>query len=163
MMGQKDYIAMTPNGRIYLPTAIFLEDFSSSGVREDLVALFIHEMVHVWQYQLGYSVKLAGVLETPLGMVFGFGYNYTIKFGAKLSDFSMEAQGNILADYALYLFYGSAQYSSRKQRGKQPYSRTELEVLLKDFLANPSDKCNLPRPNNSLYEAEPNSAISITR
>jgi hypothetical protein len=49
---QPDNTAMTPNGEIYFNPSRFKEDFSLSTPRDQ--HWLMHEMVHVWQYQLGY-------------------------------------------------------------------------------------------------------------
>lgn len=67
--GQGERTAMTPNGKMYYPDAVYSSDFSSQampGDRETVAGashLFIHEMMHVWQYQKGYSVKLRGLFS----------------------------------------------------------------------------------------------------
>ena len=48
---QPDNTAMTPNGELYFNPTRFKEDFSLAD--EGDKHWFIHEMVHVWQYQLG--------------------------------------------------------------------------------------------------------------
>ncbi|UUZ53048.1 hypothetical protein LP419_29235 [Massilia sp. H-1] len=53
----------------------------------------MHEMVHVWQYQLGYPVRLRGAVRV------GLSYDYELAPDKHLSDFNMEAQGDLLADY----------------------------------------------------------------
>lgn len=67
--GQGERTAMTPNGEMYYPDAVYSSDFSSQsmpGERETVAGashLFIHEMMHVWQYQKGYAVKLRGLFS----------------------------------------------------------------------------------------------------
>jgi hypothetical protein len=51
--------AVTPNGELYFVGDRFSQDFSVDDKYEQ--HWFIHEMVHVWQYQLGMNVKLRGV------------------------------------------------------------------------------------------------------
>lgn len=61
--------AMTPDGEMYYPDAVYSPDFSSRPIpgSYETVArashLFIHEMTHVWQYQRGYLVKLHGLFS----------------------------------------------------------------------------------------------------
>ena len=53
----------------------------------------MHEMVHVWQCQLGYPVKLRGAIRL------GLSYEYVLATDKRLSDYNMGAQGDVLADY----------------------------------------------------------------
>ncbi len=67
--GQGERTAMTPNGEMYYPDAVYSSDFSSQsmpGERETVAGashLFIHEMMHVWQYQKG--MQLSCVVYFP--------------------------------------------------------------------------------------------------
>ena len=59
---QNDNTVMTPNGEIYFPKGLYRDDFSNLASQyASLRHLFIHEMVHVWQHQLGYSVMIKGL------------------------------------------------------------------------------------------------------
>ena len=157
---QRDDTVMTPNGEIYFPTPLYKDDYSDSSITQNFKHLYIHEMVHVWQYQLGYPVKIAGLLESS----WGHGYDYTLEQNTKLSDYPMEAQGNIIADYAMYLFFNQPTYYSRSYFGKPAYSLAELQAVLIDFINNPSDKGNLPKMAKSGFcEAEPNSFNCFTQ
>ncbi len=60
---------MTPRGEIHFPTDSFLPDFSDPTVTPADRVWFIHEMGHVWQFQLGYGVTWAGV---QLGLTGGY-------------------------------------------------------------------------------------------
>ena len=68
---QPDDVAMTPNGEIYFNPKHFKEDFALGAFSDAL--WFMHEMVHVWQHQLGYPVRLRGArhrgqrVELPTG------------------------------------------------------------------------------------------------
>ena len=72
---------MTPDGEIYFHESEYREDFSIAQPIDK--NWFMHEMVHVWQYQLGYPVALRGAIR------FGLNYTYFLKRGKKLSDFNM--------------------------------------------------------------------------
>jgi len=135
---QPDNVVMAPNGEIYFPDRYYRDDFDNGNYSD--VHLFIHEMTHVWQYHLGFWVKPQG-----LGSAFGYGYNYTIKPGMKLSDFRMEGQANIIADYAMYVFFASATSSySGRNFGKPAPKFNDLKAVLKNFINNPHDRSNLP-------------------
>lgn len=61
------------------------------------MALLIHEMCHVWQYQnLNYRWYKAGIEHVKFGKST---YSYNIEDHNKLTDFRYEQQGDIMADY----------------------------------------------------------------
>ena len=126
--------AMTPNGSIYFHHSCFLPDYA----RGDPPAQhwFMHEMVHVWQHQLGYPVRLRGAIRL------GLSYRYDLREGATLADYNMEAQGDLLADYFVlrYLDQPGAMRQSRYRN-----SLALFERVLADFLRNPADRNNLHR------------------
>ena len=81
---------MTPNGSMYFHHSCFLPDYTRGD--PPVVHWFLHEMVHVWQHQLGYAVRLRGAVRI------GLPYDYDLAPGKTLADFNMEAQGDLLAD-----------------------------------------------------------------
>jgi hypothetical protein len=126
--------AMTPNGRMYFHHSCFLDDYSAG----DVVARrwFMHEMVHVWQHQLGYPVRLRGAVRI------GLDYHYRLRAGATLADFNMEAQGDLLADYFVLKHLGDP----HGLRWGEHAGKLELfEEVLGQFLADPASRANLPR------------------
>ena len=131
---QNDDTAMTPNGEMYFNTKRFKEDFATSTFGERL--WFMHEMVHVWQHQLGYAVMLRGAIRV------GLPYNYTLDPGKRLGDYNMEAQGNVLSDYWALKTYGKPPYISQM---KHIDDLPLYEKVLERFIADPADKSNLPQ------------------
>jgi hypothetical protein len=130
---QPDNTAMTPNGEIYFNPKRFKEDFSLAA--ESDRHWFMHEMVHVWQYQLGYPVMLRGAIRI------GLSYEYDLAADKTLGDYNMEAQGDLLADYfALKVLQLPEVMSQYKYRNALPL----FETVLARFLANPADTDNLP-------------------
>jgi len=126
--------AMAPNGRLYFHHSCFLDDFAASGVHAR--HWFLHEMVHVWQHQLGYPVRLRGAVRI------GLDYRYRLRAGATLDDFNMEAQGDLLADYFVLKILGNP----GAMRWRDNADRLDLfEAVLGDFLATPASRANLPR------------------
>lgn len=131
--------AVTPNGHMYFPKACFSDDFSTQDLGMQM--WFMHEMTHVWQYQLGYWVKTRGALRI------GLGYGYTLAHDHRLCHYNMEAQGNLLADYFALKCLGSAgqpHLYEHKYR-THPDALALFEAVLADFLDNPANKRNLPR------------------
>lgn len=131
---QPDNVAMTPNGEMYFNPSYFLEDFSNSPRTGDDL-WFMHEMVHVWQYQLGYPVARRGAFRV------GLSYEYTLATGKTLSDYNMEAQGNILADYWAIKTYPNPPVLNERKHAKDI---ALYRTVLRAFIANPSDTANLP-------------------
>lgn len=133
---QHPHVAISPNGNIYFTAARYLEDFSASTPRDQ--HWFIHEMTHVWQYQLGYPVLLRGAIRLFLR------YDYVLDANRRLSDYDMEAQGELLADYFALRFLGNPQ--AMGANGKVHSGELWLyERVLRDFLPDPARKAHLPR------------------
>jgi hypothetical protein len=126
--------AMTPNGSIYFHPSCFLPDYAASDAPGK--HWFMHEMVHVWQHQLGYPVRLRGALRI------GLAYHYELREGATLADYNMEAQGDLLADYYA-LKYLHKPGVMREQR--YHHSLVLYESVLAQFIANPGSRVNLHR------------------
>ncbi|AMO94543.1 zinc protease domain protein [Collimonas fungivorans] len=139
--------AMTPNGEMYFPKDYYKPDFST--LDDTFRIWFIHEMTHVWQYQLGYSVKWGGIKIQIKG-----GYKYApgqdtprayvydpAKDGDKsMTDFNMEQQGDLVSHYfdAVYLSENTATH--RTHVTNLPF----LQKILTGFIKNPSDVSLLP-------------------
>lgn len=94
---QENNTAMTPNGEIWFETLVYRDDYSLASV--DYQHLFMHEMMHVWQYQRGMNVKIRGLVSWAAN------YRYSLDRN-KLADYSMEQQASIVADYWLLVKSG---------------------------------------------------------
>jgi hypothetical protein len=92
--------------------------------------------VHVWQHQLGYPVRLRGAFRI------GLSYGYTQTEDSTLEDFSMEAQGDLLADYFV-LKHLRRPEAMRQQRYRDSLALYEKVLAL--FLADPGSRASLPR------------------
>ena len=126
--------AMTPNGAIYFDKSRCLLDFSAGSL--DARHWFMHEMVHVWQHQLGYPVRLRGAIRI------GLSYRYDLCPTRTLADFNMEAQGDLLADYFILKFLNAPKAM------RQPCYAGQMalfETVLAAFLMDPASRLNLPR------------------
>lgn len=132
---QPNNVATAPNGEVYFNHEHFLPDFSEAKFSEK--RWFIHEMTHVWQYQLGYPVMLRGAIRL------GLSYVYTLSMNKRLCDYNMEAQGCLLADYWAVKNHGWRAESLYE--AKHIYDLPMFEIVLEDFILNPSQKANLPR------------------
>ncbi len=125
---------MTPNGSMYFHRSCFLPDYTRGD--PGAIHWFMHEMVHVWQHQLGYPVRLRGAVRI------GLPYAYTLREGASLADYNMEAQGDLLADYFVLKFLRKPQ---AMRQGRYRDSLVLYEEVLAGFVADPSGASNLPR------------------
>jgi type VI secretion system secreted protein VgrG len=132
--------AVTPNGEMYYPkkTGLYQDDFSATNDPRDR-ALFMHEMTHVWQYQLGYWVKLNAMRVTIRGAK---AYKYELTASGTLSDYNMEQQGEIVSDYYMICIENLPDdvwdfANSKKSPGL-------LSSTMGKLLANPASKENLP-------------------
>lgn len=132
---QQPHVAMAPNGNIYFTPRLYRPDFSTAPHKDR--HWFMHEMVHVWQYQLGYPVMLRGAIRLLLN------YGYQLSMNKRLADYDMEAQGELLADYFALRFLRDAQVTQRTSDNAG--SLAVYELVLQDFLRAPGDKVNLPR------------------
>ncbi len=141
----KSQIAMTPRGSMYFPKASYEPDFSHAIDAKK--QWFIHEMAHVWQYQLGYPVLWAGIMQVLKG-----GYLKTIKNQAaayyfdparepirtQLAQFNMEQQADIIAFYFAFHYLNKTRYS---------WLNSFFNQILAEFLHNPEQRKLLPINN----------------
>jgi type VI secretion system secreted protein VgrG len=134
---QDEDTAVTPNGEMYFPGKHFKEDYSLESVGDQ--GGFIHEMTHVWQYQLGYWVKSIRVPRPNMS------YAYTLDAGKQFCDFNMEAQGNICEDYYLAVIRGAQRLMRESKYRSNPMAPELLKTTLRDFLQNQRDSSNLPK------------------
>jgi hypothetical protein len=128
--------AMTPNGKLYFHRSCWRADFAAADASITDQHWFIHEMVHVWQHQLGYPVRLRGAIRL------GLDYHYQLRPGATLADFNMEAQGDLLADYFVLRLRGRP--AAMRWRD-QAVNSGLFDALMAPFRADPGAREHLPR------------------
>ncbi|MDD2944190.1 MAG: hypothetical protein PHC51_14660 [bacterium] len=138
---QDDDTAMTPNGGMYFNPNRFVQDFSIEDKYSKI--WFMHEMTHIWQYQLGYSVTWHGFWITISGGYVG-GRAYRIDpseskdspdINKTFPDFNMEQQGRIIEEY----FGAKHLNDSRFLPNMTFYYR-----VLQEFIRNPKNAKLLP-------------------
>lgn len=147
---QPNRTAMTPFGTIHFPDEIYAEDYSIENTATK--NLFIHEMVHVWQYQLGYSPFLNGIIIAMKGgysnsknhihhdgypVANAYEYLSKIQPNQDLSDFNMEQQASIIADYYINIQHGLSNLNAQQV--------ANIQNILRNFQGNPHDKALLPK------------------
>jgi len=128
---------MTPNGNIYAPTT-YEADYSGATVVYGRRSLFIHEMVHVWQYQNNVTSIVFGAIFARLSSPFSYGssvYAYDLDRSKDLMDYSMERQAAIIEDY-FRITEGRSPDNQRKTSGS-PRSLADYQAVLAKFLLDP--------------------------
>lgn len=136
-MGMQDKnTAVTPNGEMYYPRNLYQHNFASPSINARWYALFMHEMAHVWQYQMGYPVKWKGLTVTSRGRA---AYDYRLTEESRLKDFNMEQQGHIMSDCYMICVAG------RDRDALNPRMDPDLlQKIMKPFVENPTDRNHLP-------------------
>lgn len=125
---------MSYAGHLYFPTR-YREDFSQTALPEQ--RLFIHELVHVWQYQHNVlNLALAALRE---GVKHRFQYRNAYLFrlepGRDLLDYGMEQQAAIVEEYFLRQHGGVSMGRCLNEGEDTPVL---LESVLRNFLEDPS-------------------------
>ena len=133
---QDQNTAMTPRGSLYFMPAQYRIDFSREDAGGKL--FFIHEMVHVWQWQLGYNCIWHGLLLALFGGYFrqrAYRYDSAIA-GTTLAGYNMEQQAELVSHY-----FGATQLGLPSLTARLPFLRDVLD----GFLQSPGNAALLPR------------------
>lgn len=90
---QNRRVTMAPDGNLWFhpESNLFCDDFCGSA--RNVQALFIHEMVHVWQHQQGVFLPLA---RHPFCR-----YDYVLIPGKRFSAYGIEQQAEIVSHHFL--------------------------------------------------------------
>lgn len=90
--------SITPAGVPHFSKFVYCPDFSNTTADNQWV--FVHEMAHVWQWGHGiYPVNAAVGLFLQNVADYTKAYPYDLASGNNLSDFNIEQQASIVADY----------------------------------------------------------------
>ena len=130
---QLRHVAMSPNGSIYLPADLYHDDFSKQPAHWQ--NLWLHECTHVWQHRLGYPVLRCGICLALQGGYIkrsAYRYGHLLPHYCDLSQFNMEQQACIVADYFIGLWHTGQ---------KNP----ALAAVLQRFLQQPNNADLLPK------------------
>lgn len=135
---------MAPNGGIYLNPNRYSKnpDYSKATDPRDK-QWFMHEMTHIWQYQLGYSVTWQGFwIAVTGGYIGGRAYDYDFTDSSEspdrnktFPDFNMEQQARIIEEYFGIRYLGELASASRS---------AFYERVLNEFLGSPKNAAYLP-------------------
>lgn len=144
--------AMTPFGSIHLPNNEYdhILDFSASKTKFQDKIWFIHEMTHVWQYQLGLSTATRalevaghGGYSTGKGQTKPKAYLYDLykqDKGKHFNQFNFEQQAEIVSHYYDAFFLPTNGHDLPILHNKNLSIKNELSKVLKDFIVNPNNK-----------------------
>ena len=135
---QHPNVVMAPNGAIYFGARLHRPDFSLEPPGWQV--LFMHEMTHIWQFQLGYRLKMHGLRIALTGGYRGkraYLYDSRRDETRDFSTFNMEQQGDLIAHY-----FGARHLRLAEYAGQLDF----LEALLGDFKGQAKDRRLLPAP-----------------
>ncbi|MGV4277502.1 type IV secretion protein Rhs [Citrobacter farmeri] len=129
---QQKGIGVTPCGEMYFVPGSYVSDFSLVD-HVDIQQMFIHESVHVWQYQNGMNVMLRGL--------YSWAANYNYEMGKNLLGYSMEQQAQIIADFWVLSTHGAAvwlnqSWCTAKEECFNTYTEPQIYLFYKDMLCN---------------------------
>ena len=128
---------MTPNGEIYIAD-IYKQDYSAAN--NYLKAFFIHEMVHVWQYQLKILNPVTAAIGESIKHLFDYSkaYEYELVEGQDILDYNIEQQAAIIEDYYRINFANIKPYAGRMKNNIADVKKNMLfDKVLAKFKANP--------------------------
>lgn len=151
--------AMTPAGEIYLPKKDYLENKDFSISPPNLKHWFMHEMTHVWQYQMGTSVGWLGLkqlckggytnmvnsADSDAGELLAYDTDLLNKDkNKKFSDLNFEQQGRVVEFYydGMYL---KDEEPTRSHHQKSLKMLLYVQAIIMDLIIDPKDKNLLPR------------------
>lgn len=113
-------------------------DFSKLSADDERRMAFIHENVHIWQFQNRPVAMMLGILSTMADRVRGVEetYDYTLKPGRDLADYSIEQQATIITDYYMDVSKGKPPiFSDNAEKGAA--LKALYDGTLKNFKTNP--------------------------
>ena len=134
---QATNVLMTPNGNIYAPGAMYRKDYAAETL--NYRELFVHELAHVWQYQTGVlNPRVSGLYEfVRNGFSYHQAYRYVLENGRDLTDYGMEQQAAIIADYFLVVISGEGFGRHNANTESSEQKRELLTEVLANFIADP--------------------------
>ncbi|PSJ81338.1 type IV secretion protein Rhs [Neisseria iguanae] len=129
-------VAVAPNGHVFFPRQNCPADFTLAG--QNYQMWLIHELTHVWQYQLGFKIWWAGILLMAVGgyvrrKAYMYPPPHTI---AHFSNLNMEQQADLIAHYF------AARYLPHNAHTQH---LPDFQTALQPFLYNPLQRNLLPR------------------
>ncbi len=136
---QHESVAMSPFGTMHFPSALYVDDFSTADQSKQ--HLFIHEMAHIWQFQLGLTLWLDGMILTAKGGYRAnqcYAYEHRVGVCEHFSDFNMEQQADLIADWFIF---------------RHTRNNKKIQQIMQSFIHNPSDVNLLPKHAEFRFQA----------
>lgn len=135
---QPNNSGMTPKGEIYVDGA-YRADYGSASPY--LMAFFIHEMAHVYQYQLNILDPISSAIGAAIKHGFNYdkAYFYELKPDKDLLDYGIEQQAQIIEDYYRVNFLSILPKDQYLQNKLADVKRDGLFAkVLKKFISDPA-------------------------
>lgn len=143
---QPNNSGMTPNGEIYM-NGSYSKDYSKLNGRAK--SFLIHELVHVWQYQLNILNPITAAISQNFTNAFDYSkaYQYTLNPDKDILDYEIEQQAAIIEDY--YLIYeaglspvaGHLQNTLSEAKSNQLFHKVLSKFLLSPAFARHTIEC----------------------
>lgn len=156
---------MTPNGEIYISgSEIYKNDYAMESIR--LRGFFIHEMVHVWQYQLNILNPVSAAIAESILNFFDYSkaYEYELVGGKDLLQYRIEQQAQIIEDYYLRQLEAVTPINDHMKNSGGPtvYMPLYFQVLA-SFIANPGYARHVTVCNRDTYGPPGSRGVTCTR
>lgn len=162
---QPDESGMTPNGEIYvIGPSTYRNDYSVENVYRK--SFFIHEMVHVWQYQLKVLSPVAAAIKESILNFFDYdkAYEYELKASKDLLNYRIEQQAQIIEDFYLRYLEATPPWKNRVKNGGNPSAHLSLyPQVLANFLTNPAYARHIPMCNRDTSGPPGTRGVTCTR
>lgn len=162
---QPDNSGMTPNGEIY---AVGQRTYSNDYALEEpiLRGFFIHEMAHVWQFQLNILNPISAAIGESILNFFNYSkaYKYELVAGKDLLKYRIEQQAQIIEDYYLRQIEATTPVTDHMKNSGSPtvYMPLYFQVLAR-FIANPGYARHITVCNRDTYGPPGSRGVSCTR
>jgi len=161
---QPDNSGMTPNGEIYVAGAkTYFADYSIEGVYER--GFFIHEMAHVWQYQLNILSPIGAAINERILNVFDYdkAYDYELVASKDLLTYRIEQQAQIIEDFYRRWMEGAPPSKHLKNSGGPGVYMPLYPQVLAHFLSNPAYAQHVTVCNRDTYGPPGARGVTCTR
>lgn len=134
---QPSFSGMTPAGEIYIAD-IYKNNYAAAN--SYLKSFFIHEMVHVWQYQLKILNPVTAAIGESIKYFFDYdkAYMYTLESGKDILDYNIEQQAAIIEDYYRITYAKIKPFEGHMQNNTSETNKNNLfNKVLSLFITNP--------------------------
>jgi hypothetical protein len=135
---QPNFSGMTPNGEIFVHGS-YRSDYSL--VNDELKSFFIHEMVHVYQYQLKILNPIGSAISSAVKNRFDYAkaYHYKLEPNRDLLEYGIEQQAQIIEDFYRIRILNIKPFNGyMKNKIENVKHEMLFEKVLKRFLSDPN-------------------------